>query len=78
MKKVLIALLGTLLVACAAEEPPKGGGDGRHGDTMAVTVAPGETADLEVVVDEPGTWYLGCHLLGHYEAGMEVPLTVSG
>lgn len=54
------------------------GGDGHHGDTMAVTVAAGETADLEVVVDEPGTWYVGCHLPGHYDAGMEAPLTISG
>jgi uncharacterized cupredoxin-like copper-binding protein len=46
-----------------------GGGDDHHGDLMAVTVAPGETVDLEVVIDRPGTWYVACHLIGHYEKG---------
>lgn len=54
------------------------GGDGHHGDTMAVTVAAGDTVDLEVVIEEPGTWYVGCHLPGHYDAGMEAPVTISG
>lgn len=44
------------------------GGD-HHGDVMAVTVKPGETADLEVVIDEPGEWFVACHLPGHYEQG---------
>lgn len=54
------------------------GGDGHHGDVMAVTVAPGETAELEVLIDEPGTWYVGCHLEGHYDAGMEIEINVTG
>lgn len=45
------------------------GGEGHHGDVMAVTVQPGETADLEVVIDEPGEWYVACHITGHYEQG---------
>ncbi len=62
----------------ASDDHGDHGGDGHHGDTMAVTVAAGETADLEVMVDEAGTWYIGCHLPGHYDAGMEAPLTISG
>lgn len=54
-----------------------GGDGGHHGDVMAVTVAPGETAELEVLIDEPGTWYVGCHLEGHYDAGMEAVINVT-
>lgn len=54
-----------------------GGDGGHHGDVMAVTVAPGETAELEVLIDEPGTWYIGCHLEGHYEAGMDAVIHVT-
>jgi uncharacterized cupredoxin-like copper-binding protein len=52
-------------------------GDGHHGDTMAVTVAPGESVDLTVEIDEPGTVYIGCHLPGHYDAGMQAALTAT-
>lgn len=53
-----------------------GGGD-HHGDLMAVTVDPGQSADLEVLVDEPGTWYFACHLLGHYERGQVATINVT-
>lgn len=53
-----------------------GGGD-HHGDLMAVTVEPGQTADLEVLVDEPGTWYFACHILGHYERGQVATINVT-
>jgi uncharacterized cupredoxin-like copper-binding protein len=53
-----------------------GGGD-HHGDLMAVTVEPGQSADLEVLVDEPGTWYFACHLLGHYERGQVATINVT-
>lgn len=53
------------------------GDDGHHGDVMAVTVPPGETAELDVLIEEPGTWYVGCHLEGHYEAGMEAVIHVT-
>ena len=51
--------------------------DGHHGDLMAVTVLPGETADLEVVIDQPGTWYMACHLVGHYEQGQVATINVT-
>jgi uncharacterized cupredoxin-like copper-binding protein len=52
-------------------------GDGHHGDLMAVTVLPGETVDLEVTVDQPGTWYMACHLVGHYEQGQVATINVT-
>lgn len=55
-----------------------GGGDDHHGDLMAVTVEPGQTAELEVLIDEPGTWYFACHLPGHYEQGQVATINVTG
>lgn len=52
-------------------------GGGHHGDVHAVTVPAGGTGELVVTFDDPGTQYFGCHLPGHYEAGMEATLTVS-
>ncbi|MEX2323066.1 MAG: hypothetical protein WEA29_04770, partial [Acidimicrobiia bacterium] len=54
-----------------------GDDDGHHGDLMAVTVAPGETRDLEVLIDRPGTWYMACHLVGHYESGQVATINVT-
>lgn len=51
--------------------------DGHHGGVMAVMVEPGETADLEVVVDEPGTTYMACHIKGHYEKGQVATINVT-
>jgi uncharacterized cupredoxin-like copper-binding protein len=41
-------------------------------------VAPGKSATLEWTLDQPGEYQLGCHLPGHYEAGMVAKLTVTG
>ncbi len=49
-------------------------GGGHHGDVMAVTVAPGESVDLPVEISEPGEIFIGCHLPGHYDAGMQATL----
>lgn len=51
-------------------------GDDHHGDLMATLVQPGETKDLEIQIDEPGTWYAACHLVGHYEAGQIATIDV--
>jgi plastocyanin len=40
-------------------------------------VAPGKSATLEWTFDQPGEYQLGCHLPGHYEAGMVAKLTVT-
>lgn len=54
-----------------------GDDDGHHGGLMAVTVEPGETADLEVVIDEAGEWFVACHLVGHLEQGQIATIDVS-
>ncbi len=50
---------------------------GHHGDVHAVTVPPGETAKLVVTFDEPGETMLGCHLEGHWDAGMVATVTIT-
>lgn len=62
--------------AAAGNHDDEGGGD-HHGNLMAVTVDPGQSADLEVLIDEPGTWYLACHILGHYERGQVATIDVT-
>lgn len=62
--------------AAAGDHDDGEGGDDHHGDLMATLVQPGETQDLEVVIDEPGTWYVACHLVGHYEAGQVATINV--
>lgn len=52
------------------------GGDDHHGNLMATMVQPGETQELEVVIDEAGTWFVACHLVGHYEAGQIATINV--
>lgn len=42
----------------------------------AVTVQPGQTGELTHTFDEAGTFILGCHIPGHYEAGMKSRLVV--
>lgn len=60
-----------------AEMAASGGEMDHHSmDEAAVTVQPGESASLTYTFDEPGTYEIGCHQPGHYEAGMKVIITV--
>jgi uncharacterized cupredoxin-like copper-binding protein len=43
----------------------------------AVEVQAGETATLVYTFDEPGTLLVGCHVDGHYAAGMKGTITVT-
>ena len=60
------------------ENDDNGHGDG-HGDEAddAVTVEPGDTADLTYTFDEDETLEIGCHQPGHYDAGMKVTVEVA-
>ncbi len=41
-----------------------------------VEVKPGKTAELKFTPTRKGTFEIGCHVEGHYEAGMKGALTV--
>ena len=53
-------------------EMMQGGDDHAHSGEMsnAVTVHAGETGELTWAFTSPGTVLIGCHVPGHYEAGM--------
>lgn len=70
--------------AQAAHEAEMADGDsgdahGGHGaaDDDALTVEPGDTAELAYAFDEPGSVEIGCHQPGHYESGMKVTVEVA-
>lgn len=52
---------------------------GGHGDDAedAVTVEPGDSAELTYTFDDPGRIEIGCHQPGHYDAGMKVTVNVA-
>jgi len=53
------------------------GGHGDHGAAGAVTVEPGDSAELTHTFDDAGTIEIGCHQPGHYDAGMKVDVEVA-
>ena len=57
-----------------AEEMAMGGMS--HGHDNALSLDAGETGNLTMTFDEPGSLLIGCHEPGHYEAGMKATLTV--
>lgn len=59
-----------------ADEMGDMGGMGGAGDVPSVSLEPGETGELVVTFDEPGTVLIGCHEPGHYEAGMVATIVV--
>jgi uncharacterized cupredoxin-like copper-binding protein len=42
----------------------------------AIGVEPGQTKELTMTFDEPGTTIAGCHVVGHYGAGMKATVTI--
>lgn len=54
-------------------------GEMHHGDVSnyALTIPPGETASLIYTFDQPGDLFYGCHVPGHYAAGMKGTITVT-
>jgi uncharacterized cupredoxin-like copper-binding protein len=47
-----------------------------HDEPTAIGVAPGETKELTLTFDEPGEVLAGCHIPGHYAAGMRADISV--
>lgn len=54
------------------------GGGMMHDDPNGIEVPAGETMELEIAFDQPAELLIGCHVPGHYEAGMRATLTVEG
>ena len=52
-------------------------GMGGDASDRTVTVKPGKTAEITTTFDAAGTLIIGCHVPGHYEAGMKAMLKVT-
>ena len=63
----------------AEREMAKGGAaDGHsHGDTLSIYLDAGETGVLETTFEAPVELLVGCHVPGHWAAGMKGTLTVT-
>lgn len=59
------------------ETSMQGTGTMSHDDPDAIGVAPGETKSLTMTFTEPGVTLAGCHIPGHYPAGMRATITVT-
>ncbi len=63
----------------AEHEAEMAAGDGMSmpvDEEMAIGVEPGKTKELTVTFTEPGTTLAGCHVIGHYPAGMKATVTI--
>ncbi|MEW6224805.1 MAG: cupredoxin domain-containing protein [Chloroflexota bacterium] len=45
-------------------------------EPMAIGVEPGMSKELTVTFDEAGSMLAGCHVIGHYGAGMKADITI--
>ena len=50
---------------------------GSSGDNNKISVDPGEEGDITYSFDEAGTYEIGCHEPGHYDAGMKIIVNVT-
>jgi uncharacterized cupredoxin-like copper-binding protein len=60
-----------------AHEAEMAGGAGMHAEPGQVDVPARSTAFLVYTFDEPGTLEYGCHVAGHFPAGMRGTITIT-
>lgn len=54
-----------------------GMGSMTHDEPTAIGLQPGESKELTITFDEPGEMLAGCHVPGHYAAGMKATIVVT-
>lgn len=59
-----------------AHEEEMAGGHDMGGEENGAEVPPGETKELVHTFETPGTTLAGCHVAGHYGAGMRATITI--
>jgi uncharacterized cupredoxin-like copper-binding protein len=52
-------------------------GHSTHDHANSVSVEPGQTQTLELTFARAGTLEVGCHVPGHWDAGMRGTITVT-
>lgn len=53
------------------------GGDSHHGGVAAITLGAGETGEMVLSFDEPDEIWIGCHIEGHWDAGMQTTFEIA-
>ena len=69
--------LGDETAQAEHEEEMAAMGGMTHDEPEGIAVAPGETKELTYTFTEPGMTLAGCHVTGHYGAGMKATITVT-
>lgn len=69
--------LGDEAAQVAHEAEMMASGGMSHDDPEGIAVAPGETKELSYTFTKAGMILAGCHVAGHYAAGMMTQLTVT-
>ena len=54
------------------------GGEGHHGDLSMISLEPGESGSFVHEFTEAGELWMGCHVPGHWGAGMQTRIVVTG
>jgi uncharacterized cupredoxin-like copper-binding protein len=71
--------LGSADVQAEHEQEMLEHGGKAHGDgDNVITVDPGQTKELVYTFEAPGESLAGCHVPGHYPAGMKATITITG
>ena len=60
-----------------AQEMADMGGMMAHDEENGIAVDPGETKELTYTFATAGEWLAGCHVNGHYDAGMLATITIT-
>ncbi len=58
------------------EEEMASGGMDMGDEPNSISVDPGQTKELTITFDKPGQTLAGCHVIGHYPAGMKAVITI--
>ena len=61
----------------AEQEALMQAGEMMHDTTEGISLKPGETKELTYTFDTAGQTIAGCHVVGHYGAGMKATITVT-
>lgn len=69
--------LGDQAAQAQHEEEMKMGGM-MHEDPDGISLKPGEIKELTHTFAQAGPTLAGCHVVGHYDAGMQATITVTG
>jgi uncharacterized cupredoxin-like copper-binding protein len=81
----LHASIGALVLTVSAdaaaqdehEAEMKSMGGVMHDDPNGISVKPGETKEMTYTFQTAGAFLAGCHMTGHYGAGVKASITVT-